>query len=115
MGTLGNWYTLNPDKTVSLLPEGVYPSMSDEDKRVGWDETENGTVSTVFLALDHSFDVRTYPILFETMIFGGPHDNSQWRWVTWHEAKMFHDIIVNALKEGKNPEEVINSIYDNRN
>jgi len=35
-------------------------------------------VSTVFLGLDHAVWDGP-PMLFETMIFGGPHDNSQWR------------------------------------
>lgn len=46
-------------------------------------------VSTVFLGLDHSFGDGT-PLLFETMIFGGPHDQYQDRYSTWEEAEAGH-------------------------
>ena len=46
-------------------------------------------VSTVFLGLDHSFSDGE-PILFETMIFGGEHDEYQERYSTWEEAEAGH-------------------------
>lgn len=46
-------------------------------------------VSTIFLGIDYSFG-EGEPILFETMIFGGEHDQSQWRYSTWDEAKKGH-------------------------
>lgn len=45
-------------------------------------------VSTIFLGLDHRFgDEGDEPILFETMIFGGQHDQFQDRYCTWAEAE----------------------------
>lgn len=38
-----------------------------------------GWVSTVFLGLDHNWRPDGPPILWETMVFGGPHDQEQWR------------------------------------
>jgi hypothetical protein len=46
-------------------------------------------VSTVFLGLDHSFGEGP-PQLFETMIFGGEHDEYQERYSTWDEAEAGH-------------------------
>lgn len=46
-------------------------------------------VSTVFLGLDHSFGDGE-PLLFETMIFGGEHDQYQDRYSTWDEAVEGH-------------------------
>lgn len=46
-------------------------------------------VSTVFLGLDHSFGGGE-PLLFETMIFGGEHDQYQDRYSTWDEAAEGH-------------------------
>lgn len=46
-------------------------------------------VSTVFLGLNHNFGVGE-PILFETMIFGGKHDEYQERYCTWEEAEEGH-------------------------
>jgi len=57
-------------------------------KRVAEDYIDNKDrihVSTVFLGLDHSFGEGP-PLLFETMIFGGPEDGYQDRYSTWDEA-----------------------------
>ena len=43
------------------------------DNRVSVDTIEGQRVSTVWLGLDHRFDEGP-PLIFETMIFGGPHD-----------------------------------------
>lgn len=51
-------------------------------------------VSTVFLGLDHNFGDGP-PILFETMIFGGPFSDFQDRYETWEEAEKGH---LNAVK-----------------
>jgi hypothetical protein len=48
-------------------------------------------VSTIFLGLDHSFGDGE-PLLFETMIFGGKHDQYQDRYSTWDEAVEGHEI-----------------------
>lgn len=55
-------------------------------------------VSTVFLGMDHSF-FGGPPILFETMIFGGEHDEYQQRYATWEEAEAGHDKAVNLVFE----------------
>lgn len=47
-------------------------------------------VSTVFLGLDHRFVSEGEPILFETMIFGGEHNEYQERYCTWEEAEAGH-------------------------
>lgn len=47
-------------------------------------------VSTVFLGLDHRFGDQGPPPLFETMIFGGEHDEYQERCSTWEEAEAMH-------------------------
>lgn len=55
-------------------------------------KTSIGTakVSTVFLGIDHNFGEKGKPLLFETMIFGGPHDQYQDRCSTWDEAEAMH-------------------------
>lgn len=47
------------------------------------------TVSTVFLGVNHRFGPGL-PLLFETMIFGGAHDQFQERYSTWEEAESGH-------------------------
>ena len=56
-------------------------------------------VLTVFLGIDHNFNVLRgknddKPILFETMVFGGKHDQYQERYCTWDEAIAGHERIV---------------------
>ena len=55
-------------------------------------------VSTVFLGLDHNFLDEGPPILFETMVFGGPIDGEQWRCSTWEEAEAQHEVAVWLIK-----------------
>lgn len=55
-------------------------------------------ISTVFLGLDHRFDEDGPPILFETMIFGGKHDQYQERYCTWDEADIGHRDAVRMVK-----------------
>ncbi len=47
-------------------------------------------ISTVFLGLDHRFGAAGPPLLFETMIFGGPEDQYTDRYATWAEAEVGH-------------------------
>jgi hypothetical protein len=62
-------------------------------------------VSTVWLGSDHSFGEGP-PLIFETMIFGGEHDQYQWRYSTEEQARTAHERIVEALKQGDDPEGV---------
>lgn len=66
-------------------------------RRIALDETsvvrasgsrESVEVSTVWLGMDHGFGCE--PLIFETMIFGGPHDVYQERYATLEEAKAGH-------------------------
>jgi len=50
----------------------------DRDERGGVDVL----VSTVFLGLDHNFEAVGPPVLWETMILGGPHDQYQRRYTS---------------------------------
>lgn len=47
-------------------------------------------VSTVWLGIDHNFGLGGPPIIFETMIFGGPFDQEQWRYSTLEQAQVGH-------------------------
>lgn len=47
-------------------------------------------VSTVFLGLDYRFGATGEPLVFETMIFGGEHDQYCERYSTWEEAEAGH-------------------------
>ena len=47
-------------------------------------------ISTVFLGLDHQLDDGP-PLLFESMIFGGKHDQWVERCSTWRQAEAQHE------------------------
>lgn len=55
-------------------------------------------VSTVFLGMDHQFEQGGQPILFETMIFGGEHDEFQERYSTWEQAEAGHEAACKLVK-----------------
>jgi hypothetical protein len=61
---------------------------------------DGGEVSTVWLGLDHSFGIGP-PLIFETMVFGGPHDQEQWRYSTEEQALTGHR---NAVEECGGPD-----------
>lgn len=53
-------------------------------------------VSTVFLGINHCWDGGP-PLIFETMIFGGEHDEYQDRCSTIKQAKTMHDKAVKLV------------------
>jgi hypothetical protein len=63
----------------------------EENKRVAFDQIEPDVwVSTVWLGLNHQFDPVGPPIIFETMVFGGEHDQDQERYSTEEDALEGH-------------------------
>lgn len=58
-------------------------------------------VSTVFLGLNHRIGPGE-PLLFETMVFGGPHDGHQDRCATWEQAEGLHAEAVALARSGLN-------------
>lgn len=60
------------------------------DRHVGRHEHGGVCVSTVFLGIDHRLGDEGPPLIFETMIFGGEHDQWQDRCSTWAEAVEMH-------------------------
>ena len=63
---------------------------TDGSRAVGDDHVGAVRVSTVFLGVDHNFFGNGPPLLFETMVFGGPLDREQERCATWDEAVSQH-------------------------
>ena len=61
------------------------------------DVTKDIMVSTVFLAINHSYG-HGPDLWFETMIFGGPHSEFCNRYTTWEEAVAGHELAVRLAK-----------------
>lgn len=88
------YYTLDDDHNpvkVDNIEQWVEQFDSTE-RIVKQEKIEGISISTVFLGLDHNFGLskNSDPVLFETMIFGGKHDQQQWRYCTWDEALEGH-------------------------
>jgi hypothetical protein len=105
-----NWYVLNEDKTFTMLPNGEYPELHiSKTPHIGHNYVGNQTISTVFLHFDHGLnfgqkDIVYPPVLFESMIFGGPHAEYQRRYHTYDEALEGHNNLVKALEEERHPD-----------
>lgn len=68
------------------------------DRKVDRTEFAGGYVSTVFLGLDHSFATDGPPVLWETMVFGGPMDQQQSRCAgTREQAMAMHQDMVDRV------------------
>lgn len=70
---------------------GFWFGRSSEQRNVDQTELPGGVrVSTVFVGVDHGFNDDRPPMIFESMIFGGPHDEEMDRCSTWDEAILMH-------------------------
>lgn len=66
--------------------------------RIVKQETVNDSfVSTIFMGLDHAFNGGV-PVLFETIVFNGKHDQYSERYYDWDEAEAGHKRIVEMIK-----------------
>jgi hypothetical protein len=85
-------YILKDGKPVpcdDTLEWGRWFQSNTHERRVAADEIGDVRVSTVFLGLDHGFG-EGGPLLYETMIFGGEHNDWQERCSTREEAEAMH-------------------------
>ena len=78
-----------PQACEDLLTWARWFEEASEERIVAQDRIGDVRISTVFLGLDHSFG-QGDPLLFETMIFGGAHDQYQRRYLTREAAIKGH-------------------------
>ncbi|KKL54171.1 hypothetical protein LCGC14_2268060 [marine sediment metagenome] len=74
------------------------------DAVIGNDTIDGQQVSTVWTGLDRRF-LDGPPLIFETMIFGGPHDQYCDRYSNEEAALDGHKRTVAALRDGRDPQE----------
>lgn len=77
----------------------------ENDRTVVLDVIGEATISTVFLGIDHNhlsflWPERGPPILWETVIFGGLHDQYQERYASRDAAVAGHQKALKMAKEG---------------
>lgn len=101
------YYKLGADGRTPEPVEDVRETMLGSDyaekRRVARDKIGDVLVSTVFLCLNHAYGDGP-PILFETMIFGGEHDQYQDRYSTWEEAERGHKKAIAIVKGEIDPD-----------
>lgn len=62
------------------------------ERHIGDTTIGDSRISTVFIGIDHSFGYGP-PLLFETMVFGGPMNEFQDRYTTRAEALAGHESV----------------------
>lgn len=70
----------------------------EKDRRVALDDIAGSLVSTVFLVIDHQYDDDGPPLLFETLVFGGPLADEMDRYSTRAEALAGHAAMVARVR-----------------
>jgi len=91
-------YILDKKKVVECSDNVKWGKFIASERHVGDETIGDVRISTVFLGIDHSFGMGK-PQLFETMVFGGKHDEYQERCATWEEAEKQHAKVVKLVKE----------------
>lgn len=117
---MSKWYILSVDNkpvAVSITEAVQWMEDNPERKAVKQDHIDDKFVSTVFLGLDHSWNNKEL-ILWETMIFGGEHDQYQERYSSYEDALEGHQKAINLIKQKSNEslskqfEDIINNTND---
>lgn len=95
-----NFYILVDGKTKIVgLKEWARWFDNNDNRRIALNELGNGVeVSTVFLGIEPSFETGK-PLLFETMVFGGPLDRECDHYATLEQARLGHDRMVEHVRE----------------
>jgi hypothetical protein len=94
------WYVLDENHEPVPEPDSLKGAeFFNSTKRIVLQhEVEDSFVSTVFLCINHGFGDGP-PVLFETLVQGGPLDDHMERYHTWSEAVAGHMSILRILCE----------------
>ena len=94
------WYILDennkPVKATSIMEAADWMENNPERKAVKQEHIDEIFVSTVFLGLDHAWN-SDIPVLWETMIFGGEHDQYMDRYTSYEDALEGHQTALNLI------------------
>jgi len=97
------WYILDENnKPVAshAMESASWMDKNPERKAVAQEYINDVFISTVFLGLDHKnygWLSNETPILWETMIFGGEHDQYQERYTSYEDALKGHQTALNLV------------------
>lgn len=89
----------NPIRETDLMKWAQWFEQHDV-RRVARETVGDSEISTVFLGIDHSFCETGPPVLWETMVFGGPMDQEQDRCSGSREqSEAMHRRMVDRVKQ----------------
>jgi hypothetical protein len=71
---------------------------AERDHHIAFTEIGGAEVSTVWLGFDYSFG-QGVPLIYESMVFGGPHDHTQRRYPNRDAALAGHDQLVAMVRD----------------
>lgn len=94
-------YVLDADNHVVEATLQEWGNFLESDARViAYTEiTSECRISTIFIGIDHRMYGTGPPVLFETMVFGGPLDQHQWRYASYDDAQTGHKMAVAKARE----------------
>jgi hypothetical protein len=92
----GDWYDLDGNPVGRDDWERMWDDF--ENRQIARTQVGDVDISTVWLGLNHQFGDGP-PLIFETMIFGGTHDEWQWRYATKEAALAGHDQAVALVRD----------------
>lgn len=96
------WYILDennkPVKSTGAQEYLDWEEANQDKKYLKQEFVDDIHVSTVFLGLDHSWN-SNIPVLWETMIFGGEHDQYQDRYTSVEDALEGHQKALNLVNK----------------
>ena len=97
--TCGQWMLRDgqPVPATDSMEWAEWMETSSAERRVAKTEIGEVKVSTVFLALDHSFG-GSAPVLWETLVFGGPLDGEMERYTSRDKAVAGHAAMVKRVE-----------------
>ena len=86
------WAALWYDRSGNPIGVDEYARLYADPQYQRLQSTEYGgvRVSTIWLGCNLGFNEKMQALIFETMVFGGPHDKRQWRYATEQEAQDGH-------------------------
>lgn len=92
------FYMLDDDRNVIRCK--TIADLARSHVRVGYERIGDVHISTVFLGVNVG-RFGDAPLFFETMIFGGEHDEYQERCATWVEAEAQHKKAVELVRRSR--------------
>lgn len=97
------WGALFEQMDYKRVGYDVCPDQFDDQLEQVLEDGPIAAVSTVWLGINHAFGFGGPPIIFETMIFGGPYAEEMMRYSTEADALEGHRRVVEDLRAGRAP------------